>query len=137
MAGEFSQHEIYIKSPTTALKNNTLTLFFSDLAAWLLEELSLDYEIQFADRMSNMKAPEDFKASSGHPLGKLPSLKDGDHTIYESGVITEYVQPWPLCKLRRLTEFVQIPVRAIRQQEQTFTQRDRPAYQSTAMDSRC
>jgi glutathione S-transferase len=64
-----------------------------ELTAWLLEELGLDYEIRFADRMSNLKAPEDFKGSSGHPLGKLPSLKDGDHTVYESGVITECVRP--------------------------------------------
>ncbi|KAK7180162.1 hypothetical protein PSPO01_13821 [Paraphaeosphaeria sporulosa] len=73
--------------------------------AWLLEELGLDYEIRFADRMrtcfitlpvprptipdgadmddtANMKAPNDFKASSGNPLGKFPSLKDGDITVY-------------------------------------------------------
>ncbi|KAJ4293281.1 hypothetical protein N0V90_008563 [Kalmusia sp. IMI 367209] len=59
--------------------------------AWLLEELGINYDIKFADRMSNMAAPEDFKASSGNPLGKFPSMKDGDVTIYESGVITEYL----------------------------------------------
>ncbi|KAJ4357473.1 uncharacterized protein N0V89_002049 [Didymosphaeria variabile] len=38
-----------------------------------------------------MKAPEEFKASSGNPLGKFPSLKDGEVRVYESGVITEYL----------------------------------------------
>lgn len=61
--------------------------------AWLLEELSLDYEIRFSERMSNMKAPEDFKVDSGNPLGKFPSLKDGEVRAYESGVITEYTAP--------------------------------------------
>lgn len=59
--------------------------------AWLLEELGLDYDIRFSNRMSNMKAPEEFKASSGNPLGKFPSLKDGEVRVYESGVITECV----------------------------------------------
>jgi glutathione S-transferase len=58
--------------------------------AWLLSELNLDYAINFADRKSNLKAPEEFKASTGNPLGKSPSLQDGDVTVYESGAITEY-----------------------------------------------
>jgi len=57
---------------------------------WLLEELGLPYELEFSDRV-NQKAPDDFKQKSGNPLGKFPTLKDGDVTIWESGAITESV----------------------------------------------
>jgi glutathione S-transferase len=57
--------------------------------AWLLSELGLDYTVNFADRNANMKAPEEFKVSTGNPLGKAPSMKDGEVTVYESGAITE------------------------------------------------
>lgn len=70
-----------------------ITLWFlqasrSIRTAWLLEELGLDYTLKFADRI-NQKAPPEFKASSGNPLGKFPTLKDGTLTIYESGAINE------------------------------------------------
>lgn len=55
---------------------------------WLLEELGLPYKIEFADRV-NQKAPQEFKDRSGNPLGKFPTLVDGDLTIWESGNITE------------------------------------------------
>lgn len=55
---------------------------------WLLEELGLPYNIEFADRVKQ-KAPDDFKKKSGNPLGKFPTLKDGDLTVLESGAITE------------------------------------------------
>lgn len=55
---------------------------------WLLEELELPYEIEFSDRVS-MKAPQEFKDKSGNPLGKFPTITDGDMTIYESGAISE------------------------------------------------
>jgi glutathione S-transferase len=72
-----------------------ITLWFlqasrSIRSAWLLEELGLDYEVKFADRVNN-KAPEEFKLASGNPLGKFPTLKDGNLTVYESGAISEYV----------------------------------------------
>jgi glutathione S-transferase len=59
--------------------------------AWLLEILEQDYTLKFADRTAAMKAPDDFKAGTGNPLGKAPSLQDSDLTVYESGAITEYV----------------------------------------------
>lgn len=72
-----------------------ITLYFLQASrcirtAWLLEELGLDYELVFSDRV-NQKAPEDFKLASGNPLGKFPTIKDGKLTIGESGAINEYV----------------------------------------------
>lgn len=63
--------------------------------AWLLEELGLDYTLSFTDRVKqelpqDQIAPEDFKLCSGNPLGKFPTLQDGELTIYESGAISEY-----------------------------------------------
>jgi glutathione S-transferase len=71
-----------------------ITLWFlqasrSIRTAWLLEELGLDYDLKFSDRV-NQKAPEQFKLDSGNPLGKFPTIKDGKLTICESGNITEY-----------------------------------------------
>ncbi|KAF2642939.1 thioredoxin-like protein [Massarina eburnea CBS 473.64] len=59
--------------------------------AWLLELLNQPYTVKFADRLATMKAPDDFKAGTGNPLGKAPSLQDGELTVYESGAITEYL----------------------------------------------
>lgn len=72
-----------------------ITLWFlqasrSIRTAWLLEELGLDYTVKFSERI-NQKAPPEFKAASGNPLGKFPTLQDGDLTICESGAINEYV----------------------------------------------
>ncbi|KAH8726834.1 hypothetical protein GQ44DRAFT_612886 [Phaeosphaeriaceae sp. PMI808] len=58
-----------------------ITLFFlqasrSIRSAWLLEELGLDYNVKFSERV-NQKAPEQFKLDSSNPLGKFPTLKDG------------------------------------------------------------
>ena len=71
-----------------------ITLYFLQASrcirtAWLLEELGLDYEVKFSDRTSASKAPEDFKLASGNPLGKFPTIKDGDLIVYESGAISE------------------------------------------------
>ncbi|KAH3920719.1 hypothetical protein HBH56_008930 [Parastagonospora nodorum] len=72
-----------------------ITLYFLQASrcirtAWLLEELGLDYELVFSDRV-NQKAPEDFKLASGNPLGKFPTIKDGKLTIGESGAINDYL----------------------------------------------
>ncbi|KAF2709744.1 glutathione S-transferase [Pleomassaria siparia CBS 279.74] len=74
----------------------SITLWFLQASrsiriAWLLEELHQDYNLKFFDRMSNMKAPDEFKSGCGNALGKAPSLQDGDVTVFESGAITEYL----------------------------------------------
>lgn len=71
-----------------------ITLWFlqasrSIRTAWLLEELGLDYDVRFSDRTATSKAPEDFRLASGNPLGKLPTIKDENLVVYESGAISE------------------------------------------------
>jgi glutathione S-transferase len=62
----------------------------SQRVLWLLEELGLDYEIQFYRRdTKTMLAPPELLAV--HPLGKSPVITDGDCTVAESGAIIEYL----------------------------------------------
>jgi glutathione S-transferase len=57
---------------------------------WLLEELSLPYEIKKYERdPKTLLAPPELKAI--HPLGKSPLLSDNGQVIAESGVIIDYV----------------------------------------------
>lgn len=77
----------------------TITLYFlqasrSIRTAWLLELLSLPYNLKFSPRLDRFKAaPPEFKSASGNPLGKFPTLHDSSTnlTIHESGAITEYL----------------------------------------------
>ena len=56
---------------------------------WLLEELSLPYEInKMAFHPEALKSDEHRQR---HPLGRVPVLDDGDVSIYESGAIVEYI----------------------------------------------
>lgn len=57
---------------------------------WALEELELDYKIQFYKRLANMSAPPELKQI--HPLGKAPILVDETLTLAESAVILQYLQ---------------------------------------------
>lgn len=57
--------------------------------AWLLEELDIPYETErfrLGDRA--MREPSYLEV---HPMGRVPALKDGEVTIFESGAIVQYV----------------------------------------------
>lgn len=55
---------------------------------WLLEELSLPYEIRHCARDATTRlAPPELKAV--HPLGKSPVLQVDGRTLIESGVIVD------------------------------------------------
>jgi glutathione S-transferase len=57
---------------------------------WLLEELSLPYELKHYQRNKfTMLAPPELKAV--HPLGKSPVITDGKLVLAESGAIIEYL----------------------------------------------
>ncbi len=56
---------------------------------WLFEELGLPYELEtFKLGDPAMRAPEYLKV---HPMGRVPTLIDGEQTIFESGAIVQYV----------------------------------------------
>ena len=56
---------------------------------WLLEELGLPYDLDLHKLGDpRMRSPEYLKV---HPMGRVPTLEDGDVTIFESGAIVQYV----------------------------------------------
>ncbi|MBT3140283.1 glutathione S-transferase family protein [Phaeobacter gallaeciensis] len=57
--------------------------------AWLLEELELPYEIEKFSLGD--KAMRDPSYREIHPMGRVPSLEDGDVSIFESGAIVQYI----------------------------------------------
>ena len=57
--------------------------------AWLLEELSLPYNLVTFTRNSEADAPPELKQQSGTFLGKSPVIEDRGLVIQESGAITE------------------------------------------------
>lgn len=67
---------------------------------WMLEELTLDYEIKHYQRdAKTMLAPDELIKI--HPLGKSPVITDGKNTIAESGNIIDYLgREYPEGKLR-------------------------------------
>jgi glutathione S-transferase len=56
---------------------------------WLMEELGLPYEAKEFKRAADYSAPEEFKNVT--PLGKSPTIVDGDVVLFESGAILEYI----------------------------------------------
>ena len=62
----------------------------SQRVLWLLEELSLPYEVRrYARDPKTMLAPREL--AQVHALGKSPVITDGDITVAESGAIVEYL----------------------------------------------
>ncbi|WP_339352472.1 glutathione S-transferase [Acinetobacter beijerinckii] len=57
---------------------------------WALEELCMDYQVEYYQRSPSYAAPESLKQI--HPLGKAPILVDEDDVIAESAVILDYLQ---------------------------------------------
>ena len=61
----------------------------SERIVWLLEELGLDYRLEWFQRESTGAAPASLREI--HALGKAPVIRDGDLTLAESGAIVQYV----------------------------------------------
>lgn len=56
---------------------------------WLLEELGLPYELATIPFMPPLPPAKPFAQRT--PFGKVPTLQDGDLTMFESGAILEYI----------------------------------------------
>lgn len=57
---------------------------------WLLEEMELDYELKvYLRNPETFRSQDDLKAAT--PLGKSPTLEDGDIMLTESGAIAAYL----------------------------------------------
>ena len=56
---------------------------------WLCEELNIDYEIQNVDFSKEFRFSEQWLKIN--PLGKLPSLRDGDILLFESCAMMQYI----------------------------------------------
>ena len=61
----------------------------SERIVWLLEELGLDYRIEWFQREANNAAPPALREI--HALGKAPVIRDGDLVLAESGAIVHYI----------------------------------------------
>ena len=61
----------------------------SERIVWLLEELGLEYKLDWFQREPNGAAPASMRQI--HPIGKAPIITDGDTALAESGAIVEYI----------------------------------------------
>ena len=61
----------------------------SQRIAWLLEEAGLPYERVSVDVRTPETLPDDFRAAS--PMGKVPAIRDGDATVWDSAAICAYI----------------------------------------------
>ena len=63
--------------------------FNTSKVVYTAEELGLDYDFVALDfQAGETKTPEHM---ARHPLGKAPTLTDGDNTLFESGAICRYL----------------------------------------------
>lgn len=61
----------------------------SERPLWLCYELGLDVEVQRIDFSQTYRDTAEWREIS--PAGKVPALKDGDLTLFESGAMVEYI----------------------------------------------
>jgi glutathione S-transferase len=61
----------------------------SERIVWLLEELGVDYTMEWFQREENKAAPAALREI--HGLGKAPVIRDGDLVLAESGAIAHYL----------------------------------------------
>ena len=56
---------------------------------WLLNELDIPFQVvEMPFDLKYLRAPEYLMV---HPLGRIPALRDGDLTMFESGAISQYL----------------------------------------------
>jgi|SRR5215469_2153301 len=58
---------------------------------WLLEELEVPYETHIVTSIRGADGSGSVDPENPHPHGKVPALKDGNETIFESGAIALYL----------------------------------------------
>jgi len=56
---------------------------------WLCEELAIPYERVVVDFSPTYRASAEWRKLN--PVGKVPALRDGDFTMFESGAMVEYI----------------------------------------------
>jgi len=61
----------------------------SERIVWLLEELGLEYRLEWFQRDAAGAAPASLREI--HALGKAPVIRDGDLVLAESGAIVHYI----------------------------------------------
>jgi glutathione S-transferase len=76
---------------------------------WLLEELSVPYELSSLEFKPEILKSPAYKAL--HPLGQVPVIEDGGITLFESGAILEYLLE--KCGQGRLAPAIGSPDRAL------------------------
>ena len=57
---------------------------------WALEELGIDYQVEYYPRLANFAAPESLKQL--HPLGKAPILVEEQEVIVDTASVLDYLQ---------------------------------------------
>ena len=57
--------------------------------AWVLEELELSYEVEKFELGAREMRERHYL--SKHPMGRVPTVEDGEITLFESGAIIQYI----------------------------------------------